>query len=44
MNKQKRKRNGAKKFIKFLHIVLISVKYLFKILQVLKSIFDLFQG
>ena len=33
MNKQKRKRNGTKKFIKFLHIVLISVKYLFKILQ-----------
>lgn len=38
----KQKRKGTKHISKLLHNILINLKYILKIMQVLKSIFELF--
>ena len=40
--KQNKRRKHSKKFIKDLHIIVITLKYAFKILKELKAIIDLF--
>lgn len=40
--KQNKRRKRSKKFFKALHIIVITLKYAFKILKELKAIIDLF--
>ena len=40
--KQNKRRKSSKKFFKALHIIVITLKYAFKILKELKTIIDLF--
>ena len=40
--KQNKRRKHSKKFFKALHIIVITLKYAFKILKELKAIIDLF--
>ena len=40
--KQNKRRKSSKKFFKALHIIVITLKYAFKILKELKAIIDLF--
>ena len=41
--KQNKRRKSSKKFLKALHIIVITLKYAFKILKELKAIIDLFK-
>ena len=40
--RQNKRRKSSKKFFKTLHIIVITLKYAFKILKELKAIIDLF--
>ena len=42
--RQNKRKNGSKKFFKALHIIVITLKYAFKILKELKAIIDLFKN
>ena len=41
--RQNKRRKSSKKFFKALHIIIITLKYAFKILKELKAIIDLFK-
>ena len=41
--KKNKRRKSSKKFFKALHIIVITLKYAFKILKELKAIIDLFK-
>lgn len=42
-NSRNKRRKSSKKFFKALHIIVITLKYAFKILKELKAIIDLFK-